>query len=217
MQKPINFDSAAILRRVPLFAGLSDDQVYLLVQICSVRKLAKGQVVFRQGTEGAEAFVILSGSVRIGSIAENGLTTTLAVRKPGDVLGEMSIIDSQPRSATGITNEFTRLLVIRSDDFTNLVRRNPEIAVKLMRNLCARLRELSRNVTESRLESLEIRVMRYLQSKQDQSGTVHLNVSQRIIAQELGCTREALNRNLKRLEAANMIAPVARSVYKILG
>jgi CRP/FNR family transcriptional regulator, cyclic AMP receptor protein len=215
LQKPKNFDSASILRRVPLFMGLSEDQVYLLVQICAVRKVEKDHIVFRQGTEGSEAFIILSGSVRIESLAENGLMTTLAVRKPGEVLGEMSIIDMQPRSASGVANEFTRLLVIRADDFAALVRRNPDLSLKLMRNLCARLRELSKNVAESRLESLEIRILRYLQTKADQNRVVHLNASQRLVAQELGCTREALNRNLKRLESTGMISPITRNVYKL--
>jgi CRP/FNR family transcriptional regulator, cyclic AMP receptor protein len=216
LQKPKTFDSAAVLRRVPLFMGLSEDQVYLLVQICSVRRAEKDQVIFLHGSDGTEAFVILSGSVRIESVASSGQMTTLAVRKPGDVLGEMAILDHQPRSATGVANEATRLLVIRADDFGGLVRRNPEIGIKLIRYLCSRLRELSKNLTEQRLESLETRVLRYIQSRTNAQNIVQFAVPQRKIAQELGCTREALNRNLKRLEAESVIQQIGRNTYKLI-
>ncbi|MGC4121267.1 MAG: cyclic nucleotide-binding domain-containing protein [Myxococcales bacterium] len=105
----------------------------------------KGTVLFQEGEPGDRMFVIQTGRVQI--IKRVGdVRFPLATLGPGDCIGEMALLDGQPRSAEAIVTEDSTLLVVEQGTFENLIRENGEVAVRIMRKLSERLREANRTI-----------------------------------------------------------------------
>ena len=98
----------------------------------------------RQGEEGSEMFVIVSGLVQIVSETE-GRESIVAERGPGDFIGEMAVIDPAPRSANMITKSETRILAINGSAFKAILRERPEVSLAVMQSISRRLREMMRS------------------------------------------------------------------------
>lgn len=130
------------LARVGLFSGLDKRELRHIANNCQERKFSAGSVLMQQGDTGAGLFVLISGKVKITqTAAPDGAVEDLGTAGPGDVLGEMSLLDDLPRSATVTAVEDTSALLLPIWDFRTSLRNNPEIAVKLLAALSHRLRK----------------------------------------------------------------------------
>lgn len=139
----------AFFKEGVLFNNLSVDEQTQLSQICRERKFDKGQVIFYEGDLGGSLYVIVSGTVKIVMMAEDGREHILGLLHEGDYFGEVSLIDGEPRSATSIALSSAGVIMISRDDFIRILRENPEMSLKIMITLCQRLRN-----TDKRIESL---------------------------------------------------------------
>lgn len=127
------------LRRVEIFAGLSDEELLHVADLCRAVRAPSGKVIFNEGDEGAEMYIIHEGSVRVmintrtpdGSVAPS----TINMLYSGQCFGEMILLNSASRSATISAAAPTTLIVIREDDFRNLCESNPRIGYQVIRNL----------------------------------------------------------------------------------
>ena len=128
------------LAQVPLFQDLSRRELQHLSVNCREREYPIGAALLRQGETGVGLFVIVSGQVRVTRHQEGGDERDLAMLGPGDVLGEMSLLDDLPRSASAVASEPTRCLVLPVWDFRATLRESPDIAIKLLGVLSRRLR-----------------------------------------------------------------------------
>ncbi len=127
---------------VPIFRRLSAERLAEVSGELERRSLDAGQVLFNQGDAGDELFIVQDGCVAIfaPSIDRPGQEKPLRLFKAGDLLGEMALIDRQPRSLSARTEEPTHLLVLRGDSFRRLVRDDPAVAVAVMGGLSDRIR-----------------------------------------------------------------------------
>lgn len=128
-------DKADVLKKVPLFSGLSRRHLDLVARQADEVKEEAGTVLTKQGALGLEFLLILEGGARVERDGK-----VIARLGPGDVFGEMSLIDGLPRSATVIAESPTVLLVIQSRSFRSLLDTVPGLQRKLLITLCARLR-----------------------------------------------------------------------------
>ncbi len=131
-----------LLRAIPLFAGLSTDDLVQVAQSASERWFDDGVPLCRQGELGEELFVIASGKVQVSKL-EAGQAHNLAVRQAGEFIGEMAIIESAPRIASVTAAGEVRALVITAAAFKAILQERPPVAMAVMRSLSHRLRELS--------------------------------------------------------------------------
>ena len=138
-----------VLRELPLFAGLSEEDISLLEEGSSQFRLAEGEVLLREGTPSGSLYVILEGEFEILKRAENR-DVLLAVRGPGEVIGEMSLLDQTPRSATVRAACASLILEIDQEAFRHLVAASPSAALSILRTVTSRLRN-----TESMLRQSE--------------------------------------------------------------
>jgi CRP/FNR family transcriptional regulator len=129
-----------MLPKVPLFAGLTQEQLLLIAESCREREYATDAELFRQGEIGVGLYAIVSGRVRLTQRRQDGEEYELAVLGSGDILGEMALLDELPRSATATAAEPTRTLVLAVWDFWAILREVPEIAYKLLVVLSRRVR-----------------------------------------------------------------------------
>jgi len=114
-----------------------------------------GQYLFREGDAGAEMYIVESGSIAILRTARG--SEPLAVLEPGDFLGEMAVLEDQPRFASALAKTDSRLLRIERGAFADLLRQNVEIAVRIMRKLAMRQRRAEQRVSELQQELQRVR------------------------------------------------------------
>ncbi|HEX9037850.1 MAG TPA: Crp/Fnr family transcriptional regulator [Ktedonobacterales bacterium] len=133
------------LAQVPLFQSLTRRELQVLSVNCREREYPAGAVLLRQGETGVGLFIITAGNVHVTQSTTDGSTRDLGDFSRGAVLGEMSLLDDMPRTATVIATEDTHALVIPVWDFRASLREAPEMAIKLLGVLSQRLRAVERN------------------------------------------------------------------------
>jgi serine/threonine protein phosphatase PrpC/CRP-like cAMP-binding protein len=116
-----------ILARMPLFRPLNDREILRVLQVTEVAAYKNGETVITEGDKGEELFIVLSGRLKV---MRGG--AELATLNPGDHVGEMALVRSQPRSATVISDGNSDLMVIRRADFFEILRKEHQLAVKLL-------------------------------------------------------------------------------------
>jgi CRP-like cAMP-binding protein len=135
-------DKISLLRNVPLFSQLSQRQLNAVARHADEIQLRKGAVLAKQGAQGLEAIIIVDGRARVVTDGK-----TIAELTAGDVVGEMSVIDGKPRSATVIAQTPMDLLVLHRRDFVFLLETVPGLQRKLLVTLCQRVREADQALT----------------------------------------------------------------------
>jgi PPM family protein phosphatase len=140
-----------LLSKMPLFARLNEREMLRIMQVAEVVSYETGEMVVQEGDRGDELFIVLSGEVRI-SRGE----TILNDFGPGEHFGEMALIRAVPRSATVIASEPSELIVLHRSDFFEILRKEAELAVKLLWQflgvLADRLDQTSRDLSSAREE-----------------------------------------------------------------
>jgi CRP-like cAMP-binding protein len=112
-----------------------------------LNRFKKGTVLFHEGDEGEDMYIIQNGKVAIKKRVPHG-ETTLAVLEKGDFFGEMAILERMPRSASAEVVEDSDLIVIQSELFGDMIKSNPEIAVRMLRKYSLRLRETTKQIEQ---------------------------------------------------------------------
>lgn len=130
------------LAHVDLFVGLDRKELRHLAGSCQERKYSAGSVLMQQGDTGVGLFVVTSGHVRVTRTPDSqGAEENLRTMGPGEVLGEMALLDDLPRSATVTAIDDVTALLLPIWEFRTILHSNPEIAVKLLATLSHRLRK----------------------------------------------------------------------------
>jgi len=171
-----------------------------------IRHFAAGQCVFREGDSGSEMYVVRSGRIRICTqVGDTELT--LAVLGPGETFGEMALLEQQTRSAGAIAAEETDLVVVPEDAFEQMLKERPDIAVRLLKKLSARLREANRQIQQLTAHGASARVIETLRSwvPADAQGEVHLRgVTPDRLWRATGTPREVFGEIIHRLGEAGV-------------
>jgi hypothetical protein len=138
------------LKRVPLFSTLTLEQLASIDRLMVTRHYVKGESIFRRGDVGAELYVVLEGEVRI-HLDHDGHEVTVARHGPSKVVGEMSVFDDQPRSASAQATEDTTVRVLRRDRMQAIVHEHPEVLLEFVKNLSQRLRAMNEQLESASL------------------------------------------------------------------
>jgi CRP/FNR family cyclic AMP-dependent transcriptional regulator len=136
------------LARAPLFARLGRRSLRKLAGLCVPRDFDTGAVLISEGDTGLGLFVVVSGRVEVTK-GEGASKVRFAVMERGDLLGEMALIDDQPRSASAVALEPSRCLLITRNSFLSLAEKDPEIAWCLLPTLAYRIRDLQQKLLDS--------------------------------------------------------------------
>jgi HEAT repeat protein len=136
------------LKQIPLFANLSLDQLEAVHQLTREATYLPGEVIVREGDPGGELYLLLEGSVRIWKDHGTPQATALNTIQAGSYVGEMAILDDEPRSASVVAIESVRLLRLDGRSLKELVHQMPEIAFEIFRVLTARVRAAEKRLAE---------------------------------------------------------------------
>jgi len=137
-----------LLTKVPLFACLRTDQLSRLAPLLEPVVWPKGVRVFDMGEIGLELYIITAGRVGISIDPDPSRQVFISELKAGDSLGEMALIDNEPRSATAHVLEDTQALALDNEKFQGLLLSYPELGIGMLRALSQRLRALSPNLVK---------------------------------------------------------------------
>ena len=211
--------TADTLRRVPLFADLSDTEVKFLAERAVPRRYAPGELIFAEGDVCSGLFVIERGNIRIFKTSAGGREQVLTVEKPVNSIAELPVFDGGNYPASASAVEEAELLFVSKQDFYSLCLVHPKVALKVLRVVGKRLRvlvgiieELSFTTVRSRLISLLVRLAREQAPGATSGVQITLPASNQELAAHIGTVRELVSRNISRLQAEGLIKADGRTV-----
>jgi CRP/FNR family transcriptional regulator len=206
-------ETAVLLSHVPAFETLAEAELARLAEVAVPRQFEPAQVVFREGDDSDTCYVVRSGHAR--AIRENtdGRTITLAAFGPGDIFGELAMFDDEKRSATVEAVDAMEAIALLGGDMRRALREHPDIAVKLLAGLSARLRAANERLArqsfqtvQSRVASVVSQLVAQAQEEGADGSEVEVTATQADIAQLAGSSRESASRFLAVLERAGVIS-----------
>ena len=198
-----------LIRRVPLFSMLTAVQAESVSEAVVKRRLKRGDAIVEQGKKSNALSIILTGRARVITTDQRGREVILATMQPGDYVGEMSLIDNEPHSATVRAEVQTDVLVLGRLEFARCLPENSSMAYAVMRGLVQRLRHADRKIESLALMDVYGRVARALLefASQDAEGNAVIRdkVSRQDLAKMVGASREMVSRVMKDLEERGFI------------
>lgn len=209
----------ATLRRLPLFADLTESELALVAERVSAQRFAAGEIVFSEGDACRELLIVKDGSVKLLKTAANGRQQLLSVERAGSSLSEISVFDGNPYPASAEAITATTLLRLEAEHFRRLCLQHPGMALKVIKVLGHRLRRMSSLVEDLSFSTVRGRLVAYLTQLAREEGR---RVSEGIefdllenneqLAARLGTVRELVSRNLGRLHNQGLIQMSRRKV-----
>lgn len=201
-----------LLRRVPLFAELSPEELRRVAQVAIPRTFPGETRVFHEGDAGDACYIVRSGTCRVTREHRDGRAITLANLGPGAIFGELAMFDSGIRSASVEAVDDVELLALPASDIRNLIRGHPGMAEKLVVALTQRLRDANERISRQSFQTVPSRVagvLRQLLAEDDvgsdSPGGVTIRLRQADLAQLAGTSRESVSRFLATLERAGVV------------
>lgn len=202
-----------LIRRVPLFSPLTATQAEAVAQAVTKCRYKRGDAIVEQGQKSNSLAILLTGRARVLTADERGREVILATLGPGDYLGEMSLIDNQPHSATVRAEIQTDVLVLGRTEFARCVSENTAMAYSVMKGLVQRLRHADRKIESLALMDVYGRVARALLdfAQPDAQGRLLIvgKVSRQDVAKTIGASREMVSRVIKDLEGRGFVEVLA--------
>ena len=205
-------DTLEVLADVPLFSELGREELARVADVTVARSFPAGTTVFREGDDSDTCYIVRSGHARALREHIDGRQITLATFGPGDIFGELAMFDDERRSATVEATDDLEVLGILGGDMRRLLRRHPDMAVKLVISLGRRLRAANERLARQSFQTVQSRVAAVLaqlveQAQAEGAGErdVPVVATQADLAKLAGSSRESASRFLAVLERAGVI------------
>jgi CRP/FNR family transcriptional regulator, cyclic AMP receptor protein len=200
--------STAVLKAVPLFGTLPEEQLRMLTTMVTRRSASRNTTIMSSGDATDSLYIVISGRLKVMMSDSEGKEVILAILGPGEFFGEMGLIDDEPRSASVVSIEPCELLSIAKRDFKRVVSENSEMAMAVMRGLVRRLREADRKIGSLALLDVYGRVARLLLDMAENVNgekIVTKRLPKQDIAKMIGASREMVSRVMKDLQTGGYI------------
>jgi CRP/FNR family transcriptional regulator, cyclic AMP receptor protein len=192
-----------IIRKAPLFSALDDDASHALRASMVALKLNKGQILFKEGEEGDRLYVVVHGKIKLGTTSADGRENLLSILGPGEMFGELSLFDPEPRTSTATAVTDVRLVSLAHDAVIGLVTSSPQTSLELLRRLAQRLRKSNEVLADLVFADVPGRVAKAIMDLGERFGVqkedgLHVNhdLTQEELAQLVGASRETVNKAL---------------------
>ena len=202
----------AALSRSALFQVLQPAEIDAVLAQAAVRRVGRNEFILRRGDPSSGANIVVSGRVRIGTMSEDGREVTLGVLGPGDVIGEMSVLDGEDVSADATALEDCVLLFIERARFLRLLRSDADLCLRMMAVLCRRIRRSNAALEDMALLDLGARLARLLLRLAQDYGApagrgtrIEVKLSQKDLGTLVGSSREKVNKQLREWETEDVL------------
>jgi CRP/FNR family transcriptional regulator, cyclic AMP receptor protein len=206
-------DRRAILRNHALFAQLTSGEIDQLLAHAHAAHYRHGDIIFHKASPGTGMMAVLAGQVRISAPSPDGREIVLNMINPGEIFGEIALLDGKDRTADAAAQTDCELLIIERRSFIPFLIGNPEVALRLLAVLCDRLRRTTEQVEDMLFRDLPSRLAKKLLSLAATSGErsegglrVATRLSQRELGAMVGMSRESVNKQLRQWQIEGVIA-----------
>jgi CRP-like cAMP-binding protein len=197
-------DNRKILSQSVLFSQLEPEEVDRLAQSAKPKQADAKDVIFYQGDPGSQMFAITTGGVRVSVLSQDGKEIILGTLGPGDIFGEIALLDGRQRAATVTAIELSEFLVIERHDFVLVVEKYPQVAIKLLAIVTGRLRITNELIEDTLFLNLPSRLAKKLLALAKQCGeqtSQGLRIKAKFSQQErgslVGTSGESINKQLR--------------------
>ncbi len=204
-----------LLQTVLHSGGLNAGELAVLRKYGQIKTFPKHTLLINEGDDPGPLFIVLIGKVKVFLGDERGKEVILGIEDVGGCVGEIALLDSEPRSASAVTMEKTQCRVISKEIFQKIVRENPDFALGIILALTKRVRSLIENVRTLALRSVYQRVIGILAERSEEDGEVYVmreKLTHRDIADMVGASREMVSRVLKELTKGGYISTRKRQI-----
>lgn len=198
-------DRLAFLRDHPIFGILGPELLQQIRSHALQKSVAAGTTLFSKGDIGTSLFAVLDGNVKVASFSAEGKNAVFNILGPGDIFGEIALLDGGARTADVTALTDCKLLVIERRDFLPLVYNKPDVAQKLIEILCARLRKTSRQVEDLMFLDLPAKLAKTILRLGNAKAGGKVALTQAELAHIVGASRESTNKQLREWETRNWI------------
>jgi CRP-like cAMP-binding protein len=205
--------ATSLIKSIPLFSTLKETDLHRLESRLVRRRYSRGEVLFHMGDEGGNLYIIRSGRVKVTIPSVEGEEVILTILSSGEILGEISLIDGKPRSATVQAMKDTEVLCLYREDFLDVLQERFEVVLGILEILADRLRHTDVLLAESRFMGIGARLAKKLLDLtrtfgiEEQEGTrIGVRVTQRDLASMVGATRESVNKQLKAFRESGLLS-----------
>lgn len=205
------------LRTCQLFTGLAPEELQPIAEIAVTKRLAKGEYLFRQGDAATGFFIVQSGAVNVHRVSLTGKEQVIHVFRPGESLAEAALASDTGYPADGRALEATQVLLIRKEGILALLRRRPELAIRMLGAMSGHLRVLVSRLEDLTLKDVETRFANWLIKRcPDRTATkpvsIELTLTKRVLAAELGTVSETFSRLLAKFRAEQLLSVKGKTI-----
>lgn len=210
-----------LIAQSPFFAALEPADRAAVAALLRRRAVKAGQTLFQRGDPGREMLIVAEGRIRLSVLSPEGRELSLRHAGPGSLIGEISVLDGEPRTADAVAATDGVILALAKADLDRLVAARPHLASVFVKALCAKLRDTTEQLESVALYRLEARLARFLIGlvRQANAGRaaggsveIALSLNQSEIADIIGASRPKVNRAFAELEAAGAIGRTPRGL-----
>jgi len=204
-------DAHRLLGNCVLFSGLDAEERAAIAAQARIRTFEAGETVFNLGSPGDHMMAVLSGTIRISVPSPDGKELVLTIIQPGEVFGELAVLDGKERSADAIAENACTLAMLYRSDVLSFFQRNPSAWLKLVEVLCQRLRRTDQAFAEVALLQFPIRLAKMMlrlaevRTNSTPATAAKIHFSQRELANMVGGTRESVNRCLRNWQRRGIV------------
>ena len=191
----------AVLRKHPFFSDLEPEALDQLCRYAKHATLKRGATLFSKGDPGNSLYAVILGTVKMSVSSAGGRSAILNIIGPGEIFGDMALLDGRARSADAIANTNCEVFIIDRREFIPFVKSQPALAMKFIELLCTRLRTTSDQVEQIILQNLPGRLasalIRLSEKHEPAAGGRTIAIPQQEISEMVGMTRESINKQLR--------------------
>jgi CRP/FNR family transcriptional regulator len=205
-------ETARLLANTEVFAGLEQRELEEVAMVAVPRRWDRGEILFREGDTGDTCYLMRDGAVLLTREHQDGRLVALAEFRAGDLFGELAMFRGETRSATAEAIEDTSAVALLAADMQRLIRRNPDLALKLLAALAERVSTTTERLLKQSFQTVAGRVASTLlaqtvvrQAEGASDSDVLIRATQAEIAQLSGTSRESASRFLATLERAGLV------------
>lgn len=213
-------EETTLLAQIPLFAALESAHLAELAGKLTLRNYELGTTIFHKDDRGSTLFIIRNGQVKISAPSPEGEEVILAMMTDGDFFGELSILDLKPRSATATAMETTSAYTLDREDFLDVVRTEPELAIETLAALSERLRRTNLLLEDAFFLDLPMRLAKRLLELAERDGLetdrglkIDMRLTQHDLASAIGASRKSVNRLLDEFQNQDLISIDKKNIY----